>query len=91
MIVEKGFTARSNLNLMKGGFDRNRELVEKMNDIRRNASLSQGRSPMDVVMIHTRDGQTQDIVTGTPPAFKAEARSAWAKRREEASIEGLFR
>lgn len=62
---------------------------ERLDGIRR--SYSQKRGPMEVVMIHTTEGKTQDIVTGTPPAFKAEARSAWAKRRDEASIEGLFR
>lgn len=91
MIIEKGFTSKSNLSMVKDTTDRNRERVESMNTLRRSAALSQSRSPMEVVMIHTRDGMTQDIVTGTPPAFKAEARSAWAKRRDEASIEGLFK
>lgn len=91
MIIDKGFTSKSNMSVMNKGGDRNRERVDNVNTLRRSASLSQGRSPMEVVMIHTNDGKTQDIVTGTPPAFKEEARSAWAKRRDEASIEGLFK
>ena len=42
-------------------------------------------------MIRNSEGMTRDIVTGVPPSFNAEARAAWAKRREEASIEGLFK
>jgi hypothetical protein len=91
MIIDKGFTGKSNFSVMRDPSDRNGENVERYNATRRSAALVQGRSPMDVVMIHTNDGKTQDIVTGTPPAFKEEARSAWAKRRDEASIEGLFK
>lgn len=62
---------------------------EWLDGVRR--SYSQKRGPMEVVMIHTTAGKTQDIVTGIPPAFGAEARSAWANRREEAEIDRLFR
>jgi hypothetical protein len=62
---------------------------EKLNQIRRAYFVKRG--PLKVVMIHSNEGKTQDTVTGTPPAFKADARSAWAKRRDDASIEGLFK
>jgi hypothetical protein len=62
---------------------------ERLNQIRRAYSVKRG--PLEAVMIHSNEGKTQDTVTGTPPAFKADARSAWAKRRDDASIEGLFK
>lgn len=45
----------------------------------------------DEVMIHTREGKTDDNVTGLPPKFKQEDRDRWAARREQMEIERLFR
>lgn len=81
MIVNKGFTPRA----------ADTPRAEAVNILRRSASLSNSRAPMDVVMIRDNEGMTRDIVTGVPPSFNAEARAAWAKRREDAMIEGLFK
>lgn len=89
MSVGKGMTSLSKMNASKAGIAVDRAKWERLDQIRR--AYSEKRGPMEVVMIINRMGQTQDIVTGTPPAFKQEARSAWVSRREEASIEGLFR
>jgi hypothetical protein len=62
---------------------------EWMDGVRR--GLCEKRGPLEVVMIHTAEGKTQDIVTGIPPVFGAEARSVWAKRREEVEIDRLFK
>ena len=83
MIVEKGFAGGLPVRAEDKAYWEGRDA--------RRREHGKNRVPMDVVMIHTNEGRTTDIVTGTPPAFKAEARSAWAKRREEASIEGLFK
>jgi len=83
MIINKPTTA----NAFKKAEDKAH--WEWLDGVRR--SYSQKRGPMEVVMIHTTEGKTQDIVTGIPPAFGAEARSAWANRRNEASIEGMFK
>ena len=45
----------------------------------------------DEVMIHMREGKTDDNVTGLPPKFKQEDRDRWAARREQMEIERLFR
>jgi hypothetical protein len=91
MIVNKGFTDRSNVSLISTPRAADTARVETVNILRRRASLSNSRAPMDVVMIRDNEGMTRDIVTGVPPSFNAEARAAWAKRREDAMIEGLFK
>ena len=89
MSVGRGMTSPSKLCPAAAITIVDRSEGERLDQARRAASEKRG--PMEVIMIISRLGMTQDIVTGTPPAFKAEARSAWVKRREEASIEGLFR
>ena len=95
MRVDKGFTSKTNSSVFdKTGPQhevRDEVRAEAVNRLRRSIALHPGRLPMEVVMIRNSEGMTRDIVTGVPPSFNAEARAAWAKRREEASIEGLFK
>lgn len=91
MRVDKGFTSRTNSSVYDKTGSQHELRAEAVNHLRRSIALHPGRLPMDVVMIRNTEGMTRDIVTGVPPSFNAEARAAWAKRREEASIEGLFK
>jgi hypothetical protein len=91
MIVNKGFTDKSNVSLISTPRAADTPRAEAVNRLRRSMALTRGRAPTDVVMIHSTEGMTRDIVTGVPPSFNAEARAVWAKRREEASIEELFK
>lgn len=83
MIVDKGFTGglpviAEDRAYWEGRDARRRELREK-------------RGPLGKVMIRSDVGWTHDTVTGVPPAFNTDARDRWAKRREEAEIERLFK
>lgn len=57
----------------------------------RRRQLSEPRGSLDKVMIVERSGRGHDIKTGRPPAMKSEAKEAWERAREEASIDKLFR
>lgn len=52
--------------------------------------MSKPRIPVDKVMIVDRSGMDHNIKTGRPPTMKREAREAWERAREEASIDKLF-
>lgn len=65
--------------------------VRKEQIARRRRAASEPRQPLDNVMIVDRTGATRDIKTGRPPTMKKEAREAWERAREEASIDKLFR
>lgn len=91
MHVDKGFTSRTNSSVYNKTGSQHEVRAEAVNRLRRSIALHPGRLPMDVVMIRDNEGMTRDIVTGVPPSFNAEARAAWAKRREDAMIEGLFK
>lgn len=62
---------------------------QELDMMRRDASGP--RPQLDIVMIVTKLGQTDDIRTGTPPKFKKEDRDRWKARREQMEIESLFR
>ena len=47
-------------------------------------------SPLRTTIQHG-SSRDRDIKTGIPPKMKPEAREAWEKRREEMSIERMFR
>jgi len=83
VIVDKGFA---------GGLPARAEdkAYWEAKDARRR-ELREKRGPMDKVMIRADVGWTHDTVTGVPPAFNTDARAKWAKRREEAEIERLFK
>lgn len=83
MIVDKGF--RGGLSVKA----EDKAHWEKLDQIRR--AYTEKRGPLERVMIVNNEGRTQDTVTGVPPSFNAEARDKWAKRREEAEIERLFK
>lgn len=68
---------------------KDRARVEAIEMCRRQASEPRGHK--DNVMIVDRTGMTHDIKTGRPPTMKKEARDAWERAREEASIDKLFR
>lgn len=89
MTVRKGFVDTNKSMFIKTSMG-DEVRAEAVNRLRRSLSLSTERAPVDRVMVIDHEGKTRDIVTGVPPSFSEEARSAWAKRREEASIEGLF-
>lgn len=91
MRVDKGFTSKTNSSVFDKTGPQDEARADAVNRLRRSIALHPGRLPMNVVMIRNTEGKTRDIVTGVPPSFNAEARAAWAKRREEASIEGLFK
>ncbi len=83
MIIEKGFAGGLPVRAEDKAYWEGRDA--------RRREHGKSRVPMDVVMIHTNEGRTTDIVTGIPPVFGAEAHSAWANRRDDAIIEGLFK
>lgn len=92
MSVGKGLTRQSTSGAtldFSGGWSDRAEYLRQMRQA--SAGSPRGRAPMDVVMISSSKGKTDDTVTGVPPAFNTDARDRWAKRREEAEIERLFR
>ena len=81
--------SRQSLNAIFGPNQRDAVRSEKIDRMRR--EMSKPRIPVDKVMIVDRSGMDHNIKTGRPPTMKKEAREAWERAREEASIEKLFR
>ena len=71
-----------------GSSSPDRARQQELDMMRRDASGP--RPQLDIVMIVSKLGQTQDITTGTPPKMKAEYQEKWKAEREVAELERLM-